>query len=323
MPLPLTLETELGPSIRPLKESDLEDAEQIFRLAFGTFLGVPDPENFSIDRAFIQSRWHGDHTAAFCAEVDGKLVGSNIATRWGSMGFLGPLTILPDFWNRGIGKLLMEPVVDMFDQWGCRHTGLYTFSDSQKHIGLYQRYGFWPRFLTQIMSKAVQPAENLPQYFKYSDIPESDRKLYLNDCFEMTDLIFEGLSLEHEIASVHTQGLGDTVLIKDSGKLAGIAVCYCGSGTEAGRDTCYVKFGAVRPGVYSGEHFNRLLSACESLAAEKRMLRLVGGINTARHQAYQKMLDRGFTADMSGLIMQRPNEAAYNRPDVYLIDDWR
>ncbi|MBW2144897.1 MAG: GNAT family N-acetyltransferase, partial [Deltaproteobacteria bacterium] len=215
-------------SIRLLKEIDLEDAEQIFRLAFGTFLGVPDPANFSIDKACIHSRWNADHTAAFGAEVDGKLVGSNIATRWGSMGFLGPLTILPDFWNRGIGKLLIEPVVDMFDLWGCRHAGLYTFSDSQKHIGLYQRYGFWPRFLTPIMSKAVQPGENHSQYFKYSDIPESDRELYLNDCFEMTDLIFEGLSLEHEIASVYTQGLGDTVLIKDGDKLAGLAVCYCG-----------------------------------------------------------------------------------------------
>ncbi|MBW2144653.1 MAG: hypothetical protein JRG75_09695 [Deltaproteobacteria bacterium] len=53
------------------------------------------------------------------------------------------------------------------------------------------------------------------------------------------------------------------------------------------------------------------------------MLRLVAGVNTARHQAYQKMLDRGFTVDMVGIIMQRPNEASYNRPDVYLIDDWR
>jgi len=56
---------------------------------------------------------------------------------------------------------------------------------------------------------------------------------------------------------------------------------------------------------------------------KKRMLRLVAGVNTARHQAYQKMLDRGFTVDMVGIIMQRPNEASYNRPDVYLIDDWR
>ena len=30
-------------SIRPLKENELEEADRIFRLAFGTFLGLPDP----------------------------------------------------------------------------------------------------------------------------------------------------------------------------------------------------------------------------------------------------------------------------------------
>ncbi|MCP4578022.1 MAG: GNAT family N-acetyltransferase [Deltaproteobacteria bacterium] len=310
-------------SIRPLKESDLKNAEQIFRLAFGTFLGVPDPANFSGDKAFIRSRWHADHTAAFGAEIDGRLVGSNIATRWGSVGFLGPLTVLPDYWNRGIGKLLMEPVVNIFDRWGCRHTGLYTFAESQKHIGLYQHYGFWPRFLTPIMSKAVQPAENKSQYSKYSDIPKNDQKMCLDACFKMTNLIFDGLTLEHEIATVYTQGLGDTVFIRDGEELAGLAVCYCGSGTEAGQDTCYVKFGAVRPGALSGERFKRLLNACELLAAEKTMSRLVAGVNTARHQAYQSMLEQGFKVDMIGIIMQRPNEAGYNRSDIYLVDDWR
>jgi len=26
---------------------------------------------------------------------------------------------------------------------------------------------------------------------------------------------------------------------------------------------------------------------------------------------------------MQGVVMSRPNEAGYNRPGVYLIDDWR
>jgi hypothetical protein len=49
----------------------------------------------------------------------------------------------------------------------------------------------------------------------------------------------------------------------------------------------------------------------------------VGGVNTARHEAYQKMLAHGFRTDLHGVAMQRPNEPGYNRPGVYLIDDWR
>jgi hypothetical protein len=35
------------------------------------------------------------------------------------------------------------------------------------------------------------------------------------------------------------------------------------------------------------------------------------------------MLARGFRAELLGVAMEKPNEAGYNRPGVYLIDDWR
>ena len=43
----------------------------------------------------------------------------------------------------------------------------------------------------------------------------------------------------------------------------------------------------------------------------------------ARHEAYRRILDRGFRTDLQGVAMHRPNEPGYNRPGVYLIDDWR
>jgi len=35
------------------------------------------------------------------------------------------------------------------------------------------------------------------------------------------------------------------------------------------------------------------------------------------------MMARGFRTDILGIAMHKPNETGYNRPDVYLIDDWR
>jgi len=35
-------------STRPLGESDLPEADRIMRLAFGTFLGLPDPSGFLV-----------------------------------------------------------------------------------------------------------------------------------------------------------------------------------------------------------------------------------------------------------------------------------
>ena len=36
-------EGRLGVAVRPLREHDLDDADRTMRLAFGTFLGLPDP----------------------------------------------------------------------------------------------------------------------------------------------------------------------------------------------------------------------------------------------------------------------------------------
>ena len=53
------------------------------------------------------------------------------------------------------------------------------------------------------------------------------------------------------------------------------------------------------------------------------MTHLVAGVNTARYNAYRKMLLRGFHPDMTGIAMQRNYEVGDNGPDVYAIDDWR
>ncbi len=79
----------------------------------------------------------------------------------------------------------------------------------------------------------------------------------------------------------------------------------------------------MRPGPAAGETFARLLDACEDLAAARGLARLVAGVNTARREAYRALLARGFRTELQGLAMDRPDEAAYNRPSVYAIDDWR
>jgi len=318
-----TVAPKLDIVVRPLREHDLTAADHIVRLAFGTFLGLPEPTSFMGDAAFVQSRWRADPDAAFGAEAGGELVGSNFATNWGSVGFFGPLTIRPDLWDRGVGKRLMEPIMECFAKWKTVHTGLFTFAQSQKHVGLYQGFGFWPRFLTAIMSKPVMQPKQSSQWTRFSEIPTDEREATLSVCRELTDEVCEGLDVNGEIGAVATQKLGDTVLLWEDGRLVGLAVCHCGPGTEAGSGTCYVKFGASRPGPAAGQNFDRLLNACEEMASTSGISRLAAGVNTARHEAYRMMLERGFRTDLQGVTMHRPNEAGYNRPGIYLIDDWR
>jgi GNAT superfamily N-acetyltransferase len=309
-------------SVGRLEESDLPEADRVFRLAFGTFLGLPDPSQFSGGADYIRTRWRAAPSSAFAAKWDGQLVGSNFATQWGSFGFFGPLTVRPDYWDKGVGKSLLKPTMDLFAQWGVRHAGLFTFAQSTKHVALYQKFGFWPRYLTRVMSKPVR-AKPDPSPPVYGTLDKDGQDKCLTACMDLTDAIFEGLNVEREITAVRSQQLGDTVLLRDNGRLVGFGICHCGEGTEAGQGSCYVKFGAVRPGPGAEATFDRLLGDCERYAAVRGLARIVAGVNLARHAAYRRMLEAGFRADFQGVAMQKPNEAGFNRPEVFLIDDWR
>jgi|SRR5215468_691268 len=310
-------------TIRPLEEHELPAADHIFRLAFGTFVGLPDPLAFAGDTDYVRSRWRSDPSASFAAVRGADLLGSNFATRWGTFGFFGPLSVRPELWAQGVAKRLLTATMDRFDAWRLEHAGLFTFAQSAKHIGLYHHFGFYPRFLTAVMAKPVNaPARTNPAEL-FSAQASSARPTSLEACRSITAEILDGLDLASEIRAVQEHALGDTVLLADDGELRGFAVCHVGAGTEAGSDVCYVKFGAVRPGPRSADDFVRLIDLCERFAAARRMKQLVAGVNTAREPAYRALLARGFRTIIQGVAMQRPNAPGFNRPDVFAIDDWR
>src|SRR5919112_4929284 len=222
-------------SIRPLQESDLPEADCIFRLSFSTFLNLSDPIAFFGDADYVRSRFLADPSAAYGAEViddssssggKKKLVGSNFTTNWGSVGFFGPLTIHPEFWAKGIAKRLLESTMQLFSNWNTKHAGLFTFAQSPKHIALYQKFDFWPRFLTAVMSKDViskkknngirsnlkwsrysklfgkkRELEHTPQQEEKGD--EEEGRKYLDICSKLTNAIYEGLDVRVEIMSVN------------------------------------------------------------------------------------------------------------------------
>jgi len=310
-------------TVRPLEEADLDHADGIFRLAFGTHLGLPDPMAFAGDSDFVRSRWRAFPDAAFAAEDEGRLLGTIFGARWGSVAFFGPLTVDPAAWNRGVARGLLEPMMDRFASWNIRHAGLYTFSNSPKHVALYQRFGFQPRFLTALMSRPLDLDAAGGRPLVISSLGPVERERVLAECRAVTDALYDGLDLAAEIESVRNQGLGDTVLVAGSGAVEAFAVCHAGAGSEAGSGGCYVKFGAVSPAADGARVLGELMEACERYAVERGATRLEAGVSTAREEAYGTLMNRGYRTDMLGVTMHRPNEPGYSRPGSFVLDDWR
>jgi GNAT superfamily N-acetyltransferase len=310
-----------------LKREELPEADRICRLAFGTFLGLPDPMVFMGDRQFIASRWRGKHVTALAARHGGRLIGTSFLTRWGSFAFFGPLTVLPEFWDRGVAQALLEATVARFDREGLKRTALFTFPHSTKHVGLYRKFGYWPAYLTSLMrlelTPDLAPNENAPAPFVHlSKLKKTAREEAIAACRRLTHRIDKGLDLRGEMQSILAQKIGDVLLNSTRATLDSFAICCHGDGSEGGAGLCYVKFAAARPGAGAGGRFDRLLDSIAAFAAS-RGVPVETGVNMAREDAFRRMAARGYKTFAQGVAMQRPHAPGYNRADAYVLDDWR
>src|SRR4051794_41468276 len=93
--------------VRRLREQDLDAADRIQRRAFAALVGGDEQR----DAELVRTRWAAGNTAVLGAFAGPRLVGSVFGTRWGSVGFVGPLSVEPEVWDRGIGSQLF-PAAD-------------------------------------------------------------------------------------------------------------------------------------------------------------------------------------------------------------------
>jgi GNAT superfamily N-acetyltransferase len=313
------------PSIKigALRADELEEAGRILRLAFGTFLSLPNPMDFMGDRDFVTPRWHAHNTKLLAARENGKLIGSSIATRWGSFAFFGPITVLPEYWNRGVAQQLLAATMKIFDRWGVRHSALFTFPHSPRHVGLYQKFGYWPGSLTALVKRAPTPpawsfalSAKIPVLL--SSLTSKEQERAIEACAKLTNSFERGLDLSDEMRAVMVQRTGDVILIEGRRALDAFAVCMHGAGSEGGEKTCYVKFAVAR----SGERFERLLDAIDALALA-RGTEVEAGVSMACKNTFERLRSRGYRVVTLGVGMQKPHGEGFNRAAAYVLNDWR
>jgi ribosomal protein S18 acetylase RimI-like enzyme len=303
------------PSTRLAREGELAELHHIFALAFSTQAGRPI-EMFG-ERKLIEPRWRTDPESVLVAELDGRVVGSNVATIWGRFGWFGPLTVHPDYWNRGIAQALMVPTMQRFAKHGTTTERLFTLPSSPKHIALYQRYGFWPRRLTASLARPPDAAA-AAAFEAFSTLGEPAQATVLARIRALCTGIIDGLDPTAEVTAVAAQHLGETVVLRaPDGGVDAFAICHHGASSEAGSKNMSVKFGAATGAAAYGRLLDAVLAYGAAVNAEAVSL----AVNAAREGAYRATLERGFRIAMLGVAMVRGD--AGDDPGAWLIEDYR
>lgn len=132
-------------TIRPVRPSDAAELNAIRRMdgVLENILSLPS-ERESVSEEFIKGL--GENMHMFTAECDGKVAGcASLAVGSGRKRHSGGVGIMvhKDYQGRGIGRALMEKLLDTADNWlMLKRVELEVYPDNERAIKLYESLGF-------------------------------------------------------------------------------------------------------------------------------------------------------------------------------------
>ena len=324
--------------IRRVRKGDLSKVKDVFEQSFGDFLerqlGTRPRQAFN-GAQYVHHRWLMEPWGCFVAEEgDGKIVGAALAVMWGTVGVIGPVAVLTNYQNQDIGQQLLAACQEFFDENKATLQGLATYPYSPKHLVLYQKFGYKPKGLVVVTSKAMDRAEAAAAAARpapkpglavrrYSTLEEARKKQVMQKVRRITNGFWRGLDLAKEIEIVDGLTLGDTLLLEKGREVIGFAVCHLPPNSEAPHGSAYVKLLAIDSRQRKPEHLHALLQGVEELAGAGQLQRVVVPAYTYYWTAYQTLLERGYHVDFTMVRMKRGKQEDYEDASDLVLDDWR
>ena len=322
--------------IRRVRKGDLSKVRDVIEQAFGDFferqVGTRPRQVFG-GAQYVHHRWLLEPWGCFVAEEgDGKIVGAAVAVMWGTVGVIGPVAVLTHYQNQDIGQKLLTACQEFFDENKATLQGVATYPYSPKHLIFYQKYGYKPKGLVVVTSKALdrspvgapKPAAKPGAALRrYSTLEEARKKQVMQKVRRITNHFWRGLDLSKEIEIVDVLTLGDTLLLEKGREVIGFAVCHLPPNSEAPHGTAYVKLLAIDSAHRKPEHLQALIAGVEEMAASAQLQRVVVPAYTYYWTAYQALLERGYHVDFTMVRMKRGKQEDYEDASDLVLDDWR
>lgn len=299
-------------TIRAMHEGDADTVRQIEAAAFGEWWrGLKGPEAPPLavrTRANVLSRLARDPEGCFVAEEDGCPLGFIFSCTWGSVGWFGTFSVMPEHQGRGIGKQLIEASIGYLRGCGILTVGLETMPDSPYNIGLYTKMGFRPRLITPILLKSLAgggaDALALPAWAS-ADADTQER--WLADLREAAGQIAPGFDYTHDVVMTARYDLGETLIALDGKRAIGLSnVLLRNMREDDSSSTMVVQALALHPDHTSEAAFRTLLTATEALARAHGGQTLVVPVNSRHAWALERLLAWGYRVERAMLRMTLP-----------------
>lgn len=135
--------------IPAIRRARPEDASVCGQICFDAFSKISAAHGFACDFPAVQAA-QGVMThvfsdpAFYCvvAEINGRIVGSNALDERAEVAGVGPITVDPTVQNRGVGRRLMQAVLERAESQGKKGVRLVQAAYHNRSLSLYAELGF-------------------------------------------------------------------------------------------------------------------------------------------------------------------------------------
>ncbi|QLH75572.1 MAG: GNAT family N-acetyltransferase [Methanomassiliicoccales archaeon] len=203
-------------SIRTMRPTDIEMARELARSVWGdqlyrdTGVALDYPAR---DRRVYEAYLDLEPEGNFVAESEGKVVAAAYAHSWGSVGWVGPLEVMPSHQGKGIGRALMERASFYLESSGCTTMGVETMGDSDRNIRFYTSLGYRLHSPTFVYEKQLGERDIFPHGV---EVKTSLSEIEREGLRELSDAVFPEMDLSKEFRIATEMSIGRVLLIKDS-----------------------------------------------------------------------------------------------------------
>jgi GNAT superfamily N-acetyltransferase len=239
---------ELDVRLRGIEPGDREEAA---RIAYEAFAGIHDRHQFPRDfptldvaRELVAAFSSHPSIWGVVAESGGRIVGSNFLDERGPVRGVGPITVDPDAQAAGVGRLLMEAVIER----GAQADGIRLLQDSfnTASLGLYASLGFRVEEPVALMAgtpRAAPQADVDVRPLSHSDLQACEELCVSVHGFERTNELRDALAAPMLSPYVAVR---DGRIVAYAATLAPFGAAYAVAETED--DMAALIAGAVVPG---------------------------------------------------------------------------
>lgn len=132
-------------TVRPLRPEDIPQAQVLMAETWSNLL--KEQTGLEMQYPVRPARWYEARMAqeplgTLCLEEDGRIIGTGFCLGCGSVGWIGPMEILPGHQGRKQGKVLLQALERHLTSIGCASIGLETMKDIVRNISFYAGNGY-------------------------------------------------------------------------------------------------------------------------------------------------------------------------------------